>query len=163
MKTIMKKTLRLQMTALFLTFLTAAFAASAAAGKKLPFRGAIQGVEIATVAYPLLFVDATGSGNASHLGRFTLTYELEVDLLSHDTSGSAVFTAANGDTLFTDIVGLGTSLGDFASIVETHTITGGTGRFEGASGSFIRTYMLNLVTGVTTGSFKGTIIIVKGE
>ena len=129
----------------------------------MPFRGTIQGVEISTVEFPLLFVDGTGSGNASHLGRFTLTYELEVDLLIHDTSGSAVFTAANGDSLFTDIVGLGTSLGDFASIVETHTITGGTGRFEGASGSFIRTYMLNLVTGVTTGRFEGTIILDKGK
>jgi len=159
MKTFMKKTLRLQMTALFLTFLTAAFAASAKPDKELPFRGAIQGVEIATVEFPLLFVDATASGNATQLGRFTMTYELEVDLLIHDTSGSAVFTAANGDSLFTDIVGHGTSLGDFASIVETHTITGGTGRFEGASGSFIRTYMLNLVTGVTSGSFDGTIVL----
>ena len=163
MKTFMKKTLRLQMTALFLTFLTAAFAASAAAGKELPFRGAIQGVEIATVEFPLLFVDATGSGRATHLGRFTVTYELEVDLLTHQTSGSAVFTAANGDSLFTDIVGLGTSDGDFASVVEAHTITGGTGRFEDASGSFIRTYLLNLVTGVTSGWFEGIIIIDKAK
>ena len=165
MKTFMKKTLRLQMTALFLTVLTAAFAASAKPDKELPFRGTIQGVEIATVEFPLLFVDATGSGEASHLGRFTLTYELEVDLLTlpFETSGSAVFTAANGDSLFTDIVGLGTPDGDFVSVVEAHTITGGTGRFEGASGSFIRTYLLNLVTGSTSGSFDGTIIIDKGK
>jgi len=108
-------------------------------------------------------VDATGSGNASHLGRFTLTYELVVDFLIDGTSGSAVFTAANGDSLFTDIVGHGTSLGEFASIVETHTITGGTGRFAGATGSFIRTYLVNLVTGVTSGSFDGSIAFGKAK
>ncbi len=156
MKNITKTLLYLQMTAMLVT---SAFAGPKAEHKQVPFRGSIQGVEIATVEFPLLFVDATGSGNASHLGRFTMTYELEVDLLTRPfhTFGSAVFTAANGDRLFTDIVGLGTPDGDFDSVVETHTITGGTGRFEGASGSFIRIYLLNLVTGVTSGSFEGTI------
>ena len=88
-------------------------------------------------------------------------YELEVDLLTHETFGSSVFTAANGDSLTTDITGLGTPTAnpDVHSIVEDHTITGGTGRFAGATGSFIRTYLLNIVTGVTSGSFDGTIVI----
>ena len=158
MKAITKTVLYLQMTALLLT---AALAGSAATEKELPFRGSIQGVEIAAVQFPLLFVDGSGSGIATHLGRFMLTYELEVDLLTHETFGSSVFTAANGDSLSTDITGLGapTENPDVASVVEVHTITGGTGRFAGATGTFIRTYFLDLVTGFTSGSFDGTIVL----
>ena len=109
----------------------------------------------------VLFVDGSWSGRATHLGRFTVTYELEVDLLTSETFGSSVFTAANGDSLTTDITGLGTPTEnpDVHSIVEVHSITGGTGRFAGATGSFIRKYLLNLVTGVTSGSFDGTIVL----
>ena len=162
MKNIMKPINYLQMTALFLT---AALAGSAAAEKEVPFRGSIQGVEIADVQFPKLFVDGSGSGNATHLGRFTLTYELEVDLLTlpFETFGSSVFIAANGDSLATDITGLGTPTENLVSVVEVHTITGGTGRFAGATGSFIRTYSLNLVTGVTSGSFDGTIVLPEAE
>jgi hypothetical protein len=41
--------------------------------------------------------------------------------------------------------------------VETWTITGGTGRFTGAAGSFTVERSLDQTTGVTTGSFEGTI------
>jgi len=139
---------------------TAALAGGAAADKQTPIKGSIQGVEIADVQFPKIFVAGSGSGRATHLGRFTMTYELEVDFLTSQTFGSSVFTAANGDSLTTDIAGHGTPTAnpDVHSIVEVHTITGGTGRFEGATGSFIRKYLLNLVTGVTSGSFDGTIV-----
>ena len=158
MKTIMKTVLYLQMTAVLLTV---ALAGPAAVGKPVPFHGSIQGLEIADVQFPRLFVDGSGSGRATHLGRFTVTYEVVVDFLTHETFGSYLFTAANGDSLATDITGLGTPTEnpDVVSVVEVHTITGGTGRFAGATGNFIRTYSLNLVTGVTSGSFDGTIVL----
>ena len=139
--------------------LTAALA-GAAAEKQSPIKGSIQGVEIAEVQFPKLFVDGGGSGTATHLGHFTVVYEVEVDFLAHSTVGSSIFTAANGDNVFTDIIGSGTPTEnpDVHSIVEVLTITGGTGRFAGATGSFIRKYLLNLVTGVTSGSFEGTIV-----
>ena len=43
------------------------------------------------------------------------------------------------------------------SIVEIAVITGGTGRFADATGSFIVTRSFDFATGLTTGSFKGTI------
>jgi hypothetical protein len=158
MKTITKKIIYLQMTALLLT---AALAGSAAAATEVPFRGSIQGVEIADLQFPKIFVDGSGSGKATHLGCFTLAYEIEVDLLTHETFGSSVFTAANGDSVFTDIIGLGTPTEnpDVRTVVEVHTITGGTGRFAGATGSFIKKSLLNLVSGLTSGSFDGTIVI----
>ena len=135
--------------------------ASAAAAEEVPFKGEIQAVESTDLQFPELFVDASGSGNATHLGCFTLAYEVEVDLLAHTTFGSSVFTAANGDNVFTDIIGSGTPTEnpDVHVVVEVHTITGGTGRFAGATGGFIRTSFLNLVTGFTSGSFDGTIVI----
>jgi len=150
----------LQLAALAVAaFFTITFTDSSRADTAVPFRGEIRGVEIPTFQFPLLSVDATATGNASHLGRFGMTYEVTVDLLTHDTSGSAVFTAANGDQLFTDILGHGTDDGKVASVVEIHTIAGGTGRFAEATGGFIRTYSLDLVTNVTAGSFDGTLVL----
>jgi hypothetical protein len=44
-----------------------------------------------------------------------------------------------------------------ATITETQTITGGTGRFAGASGTIIIERSANVVTGVSSGSLSGTI------
>jgi hypothetical protein len=156
MKTITKTFLYLQMTALLLTA-----ALAAAAEKELPFHGTIQGIEISDVQLPKLFVDGSASGTATHLGHFTVAYDVVVDFPTHTTFGSGIFTAANGDTVSTDIMGSGTPTEnpDVHTVVEVHTITGGTGRFAGATGSFTRTFLLNLVTGLTSGSFDGTIVL----
>jgi hypothetical protein len=42
-------------------------------------------------------------------------------------------------------------------IEETATITGGTGRFAGASGSFTVERLFDTVAGATSGSFDGSI------
>jgi len=106
-------------------------------------------------------VDAIGTGEATHLGRFTVTYQVEVDLPTSMGIGSATFKAANGDSVFAEFIGQGnpTQDPDVSFIVETYTITGGTGRFANATGSFTVHRFVNLVTGITTGSFDGTIVI----
>ena len=154
MKNIIKAIMYLQMTALFVT---AALAGTVAAEKQVPFKGSIQAVETFVVQFPILFVQASGSGHATHLGRFTVTYEFEVNIPTFMGLGSAHFIATNGDSLFTEVTGVGTDPNPFSSIVEAHTITGGTGRFAGATGSFTVMRLLNTVTGVTSGSFEGTI------
>ena len=131
--------------------------------RKNNFKGSIQAVETYDPQFPTLFVDSSGTGKATHLGRFTVTSEFAVNLLSLAGSGSAHFIAANGDSLLTDLTGQASPTGnpDFLSIVETFTITGGTGRFAGATGSFTAERLLNTVTGVTHGSFEGTIVFHK--
>ena len=160
MKTITKTILYLQMTALLLT---TALAGPAAAEKQVPFRGSIQAVETYDAQFPALFVDSSGTGKATHLGRFTVTSEFTVNLMSLAGSGNAHFIAANGDSLLTDLTGQANPTGDpdVLSIVETYTITAGTGRFAGATGSFTVERLLNTVTGVTSGSFEGTIVFGK--
>jgi hypothetical protein len=44
-------------------------------------------------------------------------------------------------------------------IVDTFTITGGTGRFAGASGNVIVERVLNQATGVSSGTISGIIIL----
>ena len=72
-------------------------------------------------------------------------------------SGSFTLTAANGDTLFGTSTGLGTVVDGIAYIHETHTVTGGTGRFAGATGTFAAGRVLDLATGIFASSFDGTI------
>jgi hypothetical protein len=125
-----------------------------------PIQGSVQAVETTVdFQFPTAFQDGSGSGNATHLGRFTVTFEFAVDVRNFTGVGSAHFIAANGDSIFTDVEGLGTdpAVDPVSSIVETHTITGGTGRFAGATGSFTLERLLNTVTGVSSGSFVGWI------
>jgi hypothetical protein len=158
MKTITKTIMYLQMTALFLT---ASLTGLAAADKAVPFRGTLQQVESQDVHFPILFAEASASGNATHLGRYTMSSEFQVNLLTLAGSGFAEFIAANGDTLFTAVTGQAspTANPDALSIVETFTITGGTGRFAGATGSFTGERLLNTVTNISFGSFDGAIVI----
>lgn len=164
MKSILKSMLALQMIALFMAASlvgpTVAVADPTAAAKQVPFKGSVQNVESFDLQFPTLFVDATGTGEATHLGRFTVTYQVEVNLLTITSIGSAHFVAANGDSVFTEFTGQGTS--DPEVVLETYTITGGTGRFAGVTGSFTLVRHLTLVSpvsGTSEASFYGTIVI----
>jgi hypothetical protein len=161
MTNITKTIMYLQMTALCLT---AAFAGAQAAERALPFRGTIiEGVDAPpTFEFPFLFQSSFVTGHATRLGRFTSTWEVQVNVITSMSTGTVVFTAANGDTLFTTFEGQGfpTDTPDVIHILEVQTITGGTGRFAGATGSFIRQSLLNQVLGTQTeNSFDGTIVI----
>jgi hypothetical protein len=144
-------------------------AAPAAAGSQVPFRGTLEGVETTTSITPgippippMANIQGTGTGRASHLGLFTYDNPHVVNLGTRHAIGSWVFTAANGDTVIADVVGdativSGTPPFAILSIVETLTITGGTGRFTGATGSVTVERSVDQTTGATTGSFEGTI------
>jgi hypothetical protein len=136
--------------------------AAASANKPMPFKGSIEAVETYQANGPTMLVTATGSGEATQLGRYTVSYEVEVDLQTLSGTGlSAHFVAANGDSLLAEGSGQATPTDDPTafSIVETYTIIGGTGRFANASGSFIVDRVVNLVTGGTSGTMNGTIVL----
>lgn len=104
-------------------------------------------------------VAGSGSGIATLVGQFSLTYQITVDFTTSTVTGSAVLIAANGDSIYAAITGSGepTATPNVVSITETYTITGGTGRFAGAQGSLIVERLANVVTFLTSGSFHGTI------
>jgi hypothetical protein len=119
----------------------------------LPFRGTLDATETEDGSLHHL----VGTGNATHLGRFTLTSNFTVDTATFTASGTAAWTAANGDQLFTTVTGHAVVTFPTAAIAETHTITGGTGRFAEAWGSISIERSLNLPTLVSSGSITGTL------
>jgi len=142
-----------------MTVLLLAAALQGAAATEMPFKGSFEAVETAAVQFPTVTVAGIGAGNATHLGKFTMVYDAEVNLLTRVGIGSIELIAANGDRLFADILGHSTltSTPNVISIEEVLTITGGTGRFADATGSLISTRLKDQVTGDTSGSYEGTI------
>jgi hypothetical protein len=138
--------------------LTAAIASPVLAQGQVPFRGTFEGIDSDSGgAFPVFLRSLTGTGHASHLGQFTMTAEWQVTVPTLDAVGSFTLTAANGDTVFGTSIGVGTVVEDIAYIQETHTITGGTGRFADATGTFVAGRVLVMSTGMFASSFDGTI------
>ena len=149
------------LVAMVLTVLSLfAVARPAAAGDQAPFRGRLEGVVTITPDVPpFMLVLVEAEGKANHLGRFSLTIPHRVNRDSRTAEGSYHFVAANGDTLTADFTGQSflTDTPGVLRIVEIATITGGTGRFEGATGGFVCERLFDTASGETTGSFDGTI------
>ena len=160
MRTITKNLLYLQLTALLSTV---AFAGPKAAHKQVLFHGTIQTLEtVESVEFPIVFNTSIGEGNATHLGRFAWALDVQINISDPALStatGTGVLTAANGDSLFTQFTAFATNTEtpDVIFITEVHTITGGTGRFAGATGTFTREALSNLALGFSFGSFNGFI------
>jgi hypothetical protein len=132
----------------------------AAAGDQVPFKGSLDGVvTITPLPPPFVSVLVNATGNATQLGQFTLAIPHTVNRANRTATGSYQFVAANGDTLTASFSGQATPTATpgVLYIEETATVTGGTGRFAGASGSFLSARLFNTITGRTSGSFQGTI------
>ena len=135
------------------------------AGEQVPFKGRLEGVVTITPVPngPPTLVDVlvTATGNATHLGKFALTVPHRVDrsTMPPSATGFYHFTAANGDKVYAEFTGIAspTATPGVLYIEETATITGGTGRFAGATGSFSVDRLYDTVAGTTIGSFEGTI------
>lgn len=136
-----------------------AVAGPVAASQQVPFRGEMSGTATVTpIQPPIVSVLLETSGQASQLGRFTLVAPHTVNQATRIATGTYTFTAADGSTLTATLAGTATLVapGQLA-IAETGTITGGTGRFEGATGSFSTDRTFFPGTGETHGTFEGWI------
>src|SRR5437867_3949831 len=156
MKTITRSNIYLPMAAMILT---AALAVPAAAQKQVPFVGAMQGQDFDIAFTPTsVTVLTVGTGIGTLVGQFSFTQTVTVDFTNGHDTGSAQWFAANGDSISTTITGSGQMIepGLFR-IEEVHTITGGTGRFAGAQGSFTVKRLASGITFLTSGSYQGTI------
>jgi len=111
------------------------------------------------------------AGQATHLGNLngdnsTLHHDdcsTSVSTATLATSVSGQLAAANGDLVYytgEDVIDISAVLiqsGTTGSINGTWTITGGTGRFDGASGSFTISGTVDFVTGTFSAEANGTI------
>ena len=96
----------------------------------------------------LIGATPTGSGTATHLGQWTVTgnvtYTPDSNGVLH-SGGNATITAANGDKLQVQIDGI---LDPIAAVDQgVFNFVGGTGRFEGVSGSANFLVSINPLTG----------------
>jgi hypothetical protein len=101
-------------------------------GSQLPFKGTYEGEEKVVTSTEHQLIDATG--NATHLGRFTVTAAWTIGPMGG--IGTSTWTAANGDELHTSFTRSGIPAPPTITFTEIHTITGGSGRFANASGTF---------------------------
>lgn len=136
----------------------------AEAGTELPFRGSFTQHSSAVFQPPItLVITGTETGTATHLGQFTAASVNRVNTTNNTATGTLNFTAANGDRLLTTTTGAETEFvpPNVSKVTLNATIIGGTGRFAGATGSFVihTTDAIDFVTNTAagTGSFEGTI------
>lgn len=97
------------------------------------------------------------TGEATHIGKFTAVSQPNTENFPRINSTS-ISTGANGDQIFTSDIGLFQDLGNGMAEVNIHcTISGGTGRFAGATGSYNTHAIANLALGTFEATMEGTI------
>jgi hypothetical protein len=151
---------------------SAAFAPAqtqAQGGAQLPLNGSFTQKGTGTLNCPptcpptTLRINGSETGTATHLGRFSATSEDVVNLATRTNTGVFNFVAANGDELFTRTTGREDEFvpPNISHVTLVATITGGTGRFAAASGTFTihRIDVIDFATnsGSGTGELSGHI------
>jgi hypothetical protein len=115
----------------------------------IPFKGNEAGAiisDVLPIAFPFVFDGATAVGEATHLGHYTLNGDIVANVIFGTAVGTFTMTAANGDMPFLDAEGFVVPT-DLTELVWNFTVTDGTGRFEGATGSFTAEVQLAAVVG----------------
>jgi len=95
-----------------------------------------------------------GSGQLSHLGRFSFTNDITSFTVAGNTitfTLTAVLVAANGDEIHNTATGTGTLTASGSETTLVSTTVGGTGRFAGASGT-TTTRISSVVVSIAAGS-----------
>ena len=146
--------------------LVAVTAASASAGDQRPMKGSytIAVVPVEQRCGPnALAIGFEGVGIATHLGRMEGTgsnctsFNLTTDAVPI-WDGLATFVAADGSSITMTYEGAQDApVNGVASAANTFTVISGTGRFEGASGSWTSAEVIDFTTGIDRGSFAGWI------
>lgn len=123
--------------------------------------GVVVGVDVLSAAPLIVNLIVEWEGEALHLGHFTRRDDLIINFSTGELVGTKVFTAANGDELWVDTVGSFDPAAiptpeDPLLITGEYFFTGGTGRFEDASGeATFEVLTPDFVVGVL--SFEGTL------
>ena len=140
----------------------------ASAASQVPFRAALTNAN-ATVPcppntpVPSFCVAITGSGHATHMGEIQESGFVVVSVGRPCGPGCVTdfarhtITAANGDQIVVETTGENSATADPTIRFRTgpYVVTGGTGRFSGASGSGTATATINMATGTSTATFVG--------
>jgi hypothetical protein len=128
----------------------------------------LTGTGTGTTTLNLLTGAATSdfTGHLSPLGAETGYDNVTLTPTSASTftyTGTRTFVAANGDKLFSAITGKGTFTRTTAHCTETDTITGGTGPFAGATGTYKDTVSLVVVSATATWQTSRFTAVAQGQ
>jgi hypothetical protein len=141
-------------------------------GTDRPVTGVASGTTTLSLATSPFSGTTEGTALISELGKTSYSSNFTFVITGTTTfniTGTETFVAASGDMLFTSFTGTGTSNGPFApgqtsETTATYTVTGGTGRFDDASGTLTATVLQEIVsvvganaTATHTGTLEGTI------
>lgn len=132
------------------------------------FHGTGTGTLSFVVIPPNRFATASGSGHATHLGRFDIAINITANLmpvaipncptLGNNELNTTTFTSANGDAI--TVAGTGATCPTSpttAVSMDTLQVVSGTGRFEGASGSIVVHGAINRTTLTFSVTYEGTL------
>lgn len=142
MRPIMRKKSFMRRTTIILSLLAlAAVSPTAALGAAKGTERPLKGTSTSTLTIDIATGTGSvaGSGQLSHLGRWTFTNDITSLTFTGPNTFSltltAVYVAANGDEIFTTATGTGTLTATGSESTLISTIVGGTGRFTGATGT----------------------------
>ena len=123
--------------------------------------GSLDTVETHVVNPPFMAVQLEGTGNASILGSFVVETNASVFLPTFFGQGTFVIETNSGAELHGTLTGQGSPSPDSndVPVSETYTITGGTGRFCGATGTLSVQRVLDRVSLVSSGTIAGTVVL----
>jgi len=132
----------------------------------LPFLGTLERASHTDAFDPATgtaLIHLEGTGTATHLGRFTMKVDYALNPATLSGPEQMKLTAANGDMLFATGRAQGAPSEDGQSLTsrEELTITGGTGRFAGATGGFTLTQVDLAPDRFSSGTIVGTIGLVR--
>jgi hypothetical protein len=137
----------------------------AAASIQVPLKGSETGTFqlLGPCATGGIALDVTGTGHSTYLGRYHSHYHECFDPATGAvTNGSFTLRGANGDTVFGTFGGQAVPNADSNVVYDDPgVITGGTGRFAGASGTLNTSGVANLATGDYAGTISGSVSTAK--
>ena len=118
---------------------TALAAAPARAANDVPFKGTWSGLTLSAdeSGFPVVEIVAGGEGELTRLGHFTMISPHTSNVITGETIGDQIFTAANGDALTAFCAGGATFIpGQAVHGLLDCSITSGTGRFANITGNY---------------------------
>lgn len=132
----------------------------------LPFKSVFKLWSDSATPGPTINLTVNGLGNATHMGNTTLLVNetISTTTIPWTAHANVILTAANGDELHFDYdsvidpSGMAPGGNFDLIVVGLCTITGGTGRFEDASGNLIYNGIFNVATSTGKATFIGDIM-----
>jgi hypothetical protein len=137
----------------------AAVTALAAGPREFHLKGSLEASETHDVNFPINHINLTGTGQATHVGRYAYHMQAVLHIPTFTATQTATLTAADGSTLILEGTGQAVVDDNFAWVTETLDIIGGTGRFAGATGNVTIERVVDRSNQLSSGTINGTIVL----